>query len=69
MWEFFEPELNRCLSMMEADDGYAARVRSALMELLPSGKVKLTSGKGFYTKLDLGIVKYHFEIISSTTIC
>lgn len=38
MWEFFEPELNKRLSMMETDDSYAARVRSALMELLPSGE-------------------------------
>lgn len=38
MWEFFEPELTRRLSMMEIDDTYAARVRSALMELLPSGE-------------------------------
>lgn len=38
MWEFFEPELTRRLSMMETDDTYAARVRSALMELLPGGE-------------------------------
>ena len=38
MWEFFEPELRRRLSMMETDDSFAARVRSALMELLPSGE-------------------------------
>lgn len=38
MWEFFEPELKRRLSMMETDDSYTARVRSALMELLPSGE-------------------------------
>lgn len=38
MWEFFEPELSRRLSMMNTDDTYAARVRSALMELLPSGE-------------------------------
>ena len=38
-------------------------------ELLPDGSVKVTSGKGFYTKLDLGIVKYHFEVVSKTTIC
>ena len=31
-------------------------------ELLSDGNVKVTSGKGFYTKLDLGIVKYHFEM-------
>ena len=33
-------------------------------ELLPDGTVKATCGSGFYTKLDLGIVKYHFEAIS-----
>ena len=38
MWEFFEPELKCRLPMMETDDSYAARVRSALMELLPSGE-------------------------------
>lgn len=31
-------------------------------ELLPDGKVKATAGKGFYTKVDLGIAKYHFEL-------
>lgn len=36
-------------------------------ELLPDNTVKQTCGKGFYTKLDLGIVKYHFEIASNTT--
>lgn len=41
MWEFFEPELSRRLSVMETDDTYAARVRSALMELLPSGECTL----------------------------
>ncbi len=38
MWAFFETELNRRLSMMETDDSCAARVRSALMELLPGGE-------------------------------
>lgn len=33
-------------------------------ELLPSGEVKGTCGKGFYTKLDYGIAKYHFETAS-----
>ena len=33
-------------------------------ELQPSGAVKAASGRGFYTKLDLGIVKYHFEMAS-----
>lgn len=31
-------------------------------ELQPDGSVKTTCSKGFYTKLDLGIVKYHFEL-------
>ena len=33
-------------------------------ELLPDGTVKAACGNGFYTKLDLGIVKYHFEIVT-----
>ena len=33
-----------------------------------SGSVKLTNSKGFYTKLDLGIVKYHFEAVSKAAI-
>lgn len=33
-------------------------------ELLSDGKVKADCGRGFYTKLDLGIVKYHFEIFA-----
>ena len=32
--------------------------------LLPDETVKATSKKGFYTKLDLGIVKYHFDVVS-----
>lgn len=31
-------------------------------ELKADGEVKATCGRGFYTKLDLGIVKLHFEI-------
>lgn len=38
MWEFFEPELKRRLSMIGTDDSCAARVRSTLMELLPGGE-------------------------------
>lgn len=33
-------------------------------ELTSDGKVKATCGKGLYTKLDLGIAKYHFEVVS-----
>ncbi len=55
MWEFFEPELNRRLSMLETDDSYAARVRSALMELLPSGACTIedVAGKLGYSKRSL----------------
>ncbi len=38
MWDFFKPELNKRLSMLEVDDTFSARVRSALVELLPSGE-------------------------------
>ncbi len=34
------------------------------IELKPDGTVAASCGKGFYTKLDLGIVKYHFEVAS-----
>lgn len=37
-------------------------------ELLPEGNVKASCGKGFYAKLDLGIVKYHFELGSERKI-
>lgn len=37
-----------------------------LMELLPDGKVRATYGKGFYTELDLGIVKCHFAQVAGT---
>lgn len=38
------------------------------LELQSNDTVKATCGKGFYTKLDLGIVKYHFEIGSGRKI-
>lgn len=31
---------------------------------LENGKVSVTAGKGFYSKMDLGIVKYHFEAVT-----
>lgn len=34
-------------------------------ELMPNGEVKASSKKGFYTKVDLGIVKYHFEAVTN----
>jgi len=33
---------------------------------LSGNKVKATAGSGFYTKVDLGIAKYHFEIGASS---
>ncbi len=33
-------------------------------DLQPDGTVTASCGSGFYTKLDLGIVKYHFEAVS-----
>lgn len=37
MWDYFEPELKRRLSELEADEPAVNRVRSALKELLPGG--------------------------------
>lgn len=36
--------------------------------LLPNGKIKAEPGNGFYTKLDLGIAKYHFDAITEKPI-
>ena len=33
-------------------------------DLQPDGSVKASCGAGFYTRLDFGIVKYHFEVLS-----
>ncbi len=38
IWDYFEPELKRRLSELEKDDSYAARVQSALTEMLPGGQ-------------------------------
>ena len=42
----------------------ATNQQKFFFELLPDGKVKATARPGFYTKLDLGIVKYHFEALA-----
>lgn len=41
MWNYFEPELKRRLSEMKVEDAFSTRVRSALIELLPSGECTL----------------------------
>lgn len=33
-------------------------------ELLPGGEVRATCGRGAYTRMDLGIAKYHFEAVT-----
>lgn len=37
-------------------------------ELLQDSSVKAASGKGFYTKLDLGIAEYHFEAVTGKSV-
>ncbi len=39
-----------------------------VFELLPDESVKASAGAGFYTKLDLGIVKYHFESVTGKSV-
>ena len=41
MWEFFEPELRRRLSVLEAGAPMAERVRGTLLELLPAGNASI----------------------------
>jgi len=41
MWRVFEPELRRRLSELDASATVAQRVRSALLELLPSGQASI----------------------------
>lgn len=38
MWQFFEPELQTRLSKLESGASISARVRSALLDMLPSGR-------------------------------
>ncbi len=41
MWEFFEPELNRRLNAMTENDTMKDRVKSAIVELLPTGECSI----------------------------
>lgn len=38
MWDYFKPELTKRLSELAIDESMSSRVRSALVELLPSGE-------------------------------
>lgn len=65
-----------CSAPEAAPDWFRAGMEAALLaptamnqqkfffDLLPDGSVKASCGTGFYTKLDLGIVKYHFDAVS-----
>lgn len=69
-----------CICPGAMPDWFAAGMEAALLaptamnqqkflfELKPDGTVGATCGRGFYTKLDLGIVKYHFEMASGRKI-
>ena len=59
MPEWFQAGMNAALLAPTAMNQQKFR-----FELLPDGNVKATCGSGFYTKLDLGIVKYHFETVT-----
>ena len=59
MPEWFQRGMNAALLAPTAMNQQKFR-----FELLPDGNVKTTCGSGFYTKLDLGIVKYHFETVT-----
>lgn len=65
-----------CNYSEQLPDWFLAGVNAALLaptamnqqkfrfELQPDGNIKASCGSGFYTKLDLGIAKYHFEAVS-----
>ncbi|WP_297635962.1 helix-turn-helix transcriptional regulator [uncultured Clostridium sp.] len=43
MWGYLEPELQKRIKDMEVDESFAARVRTALFELIPSGEASIES--------------------------
>lgn len=58
------PEWFRCGMNAAMLAPTAMNQQKSRFELLPDGTVKAACGSGFYTKLDLGIVKYHFEAVT-----
>lgn len=58
------PEWFRCVMNAAMLAPTAMNQQKFRFELLPDGTVKAACGSGFYTKLDLGIVKYHFEAVT-----
>ncbi len=75
-----KPMQEVCNLSEKAPEWFSDGVRAALLAptamnqqkfrfaLKSDGTVGLKCGKGFYTKLDLGIVKYHFETVSGKKI-
>lgn len=71
-----KPLQELCTPAVQAPDWFLTGVNAAALAptamnqqkfhftLMPDGSVKATCGGGFYTKLDLGIVKYHFEVVT-----
>jgi hypothetical protein len=43
MWQFFDPELRKRLSELDASATTADRTRAALLELLPSGEISVAA--------------------------
>lgn len=58
------PEWFRCGAEAALLAPTAMNQQKFRIELLPDESVKMSCGSGFYTKLDLGIVRYHFEAAS-----
>ena len=47
---------------LAAGSGLVENQQKFFFELSSDGTVNASCGRGFYTKLDFGIVKYHFEM-------
>lgn len=75
-----KPLAEVCRGAEDAPAWFAEGVRAALMAptamnqqkflfaYRADGTVCLTRGKGFYSKVDLGIVRYHFEAVTGKTV-
>lgn len=71
-----KPMQEVCNCPEQMPDWFAAGMEAALLAptamnqqkffftLAPDGSVRAKCGRGFYTRLDLGIAKYHFEAVS-----
>lgn len=75
-----KPLSDVCKPIENAPEWFISGVNAALLAptamnqqkfffgLADDGSVKASCGKGFYTKLDLGIAKYHFEAVSGKNV-